>query len=530
MERPGKGKGLFPSFLSLIAGHSFSASVPFFQKIFMNRLARQLFRFTLLAGAAAQTLANEPFVRHYEGVLGSTLDITVYHDDLQAAEQAANAAVAEIARLEQVLSHYRADSELSQLNNMRATDEASADLLAIVQHCAHWQQNTDGKFSCRLGALQGLWREAEKSQSIPDRAAVRAQARALNQAELRVDAARTFISMGEGIILDPNALATGYIVDQAMAQLRQQLPRAQAIKLDAGGDAFYWGTPPGQQGWQVGIADPLNPADTGALLGSLHLSSKAVTASGHVNRKRTIARREFSHILQARDGWPVENGTAAVVVADNALTADAVATTLAVQALGEGIDWVNTLDGVEALVIDSGGHQLSSDGWNALLAGNSDDAGAADAALGSGDSFVLDYMQPEFDVAGYNRPYIAIWITDTAQNPRKNLLLLGDNERWARENTRWWRRVGRRNPALLDGVARPTRAPGQHQLQWDGRDDFGKPLTEGLYELHLEAAREGGGSSYQKVPFSWGSGDVQVVEIPADGELGSIKLQISPVP
>lgn len=490
----------------------------------MNSPVRYFFALTTFCSAMAN--AADPLIQHYDGVLGTTLDITIYHDDEQAAQHAVDAAVAEIARLEQVLSNYRSDSELTRLNESHRAENASADLLAVMQHCAHWQERTQGKFSCRLGALQTLWRDAEKAQVVPDRAAVRAQARVISQASIETNVASASISMGDSISVDPNGLATGYIVDKALLLLRQQLPRAQAIKLDIGGDAVYWGTPPDQAGWRVGVTDPRNPADGAGMLATLQLTSKAVTASGHVNRKRTISRREFSHILQARDGWPVESGTASVVVADNALLADAVSTTLAVQSLSEGIDWVNTLEGVEALVIDSGGRQLGSDGWEALLAADAVDVIPGAEATAS-DRFMLEYALPEFDVASYNRPYVAIWITDTAQNARKNLLLLGDNERWARENARWWRRVGRRNPELIDGVARPTRAPGQYQLEWDGRDDFGKPLSEGFYELHVEASREAGGSSYQKIPFTWGRGDEQIVEVPADGELGSIKLQIS---
>jgi thiamine biosynthesis lipoprotein len=139
----------------------------------------------------------------------------------------------------------------------------------------------------------------------------------------------------------------------------------------------------------------------------------------------------------------------------------------------------------------------------------------------------LDYVLPEFEVASYNRPYLAIWISDAAQLPRKNLLLLGENERWARENTRWWRRVGRRNPELLDGVARPTRGPGEYQLQWDGKDDFGADLPGGNYILHLEASRENGESSYQALPFVWGAEETMAQELPAGGELGVIRLEIS---
>jgi thiamine biosynthesis lipoprotein len=488
---------------------------------------------------------SEPFIQHYDGVLGTSLDLTLYGADQSAMEQATTAAIAEIARLEQIFSTYRPDSELMQLNAALSTTSASPELLEVVQRCIQWYDTTAGKFSCRLGKLQALWKTAAAKQVIPDRPEVRHQAREVTQAELFVDTAARTIRIGAPIALDPSGLAKGYIIDKTLAVLRAQLPDAQAIKVDIGGDAIYWGSPPAQRGWQVAVADPNNTADNQAYLATLALTSKAVAASGHESRKHVIARHEFSHILTPRDGWPVENGTSSVVIATDTTTADAVATALTLQSLVEGIDWVNTLDGVEALVVDSAGHQLSSRGWNALLAqatnvsGSSVDVAVASSETrvpanteatsnaGSAQILTLDYVLPEFAVASYNRPYLAIWISDTAQAARKNLLLLGENARWARENTRWWRRVGRRSPTLLDGVARPTRGPGEYQLQWDGKDDFGNALPAGNYILHLEASRENGDSTYQALPFVWGEGDAHVQELPPDGELGAIRLEVA---
>jgi FAD:protein FMN transferase len=488
----------------------------------VTALLATLIGLVALGAVAAEEPFTQPFTQHRDGVLGTSLDVVIHGTDAATAERALNAALAEIARLEEIFSTYRADSEVMQLNAARATDAASAELLDVLGHCAQWYATTEGKFSCRLGRLQTLWAEAEAKQIIPERSDVRGLARASNQATVIIDTDAHKVSLGEPVVLDPSGLATGYIVDHALALLREAAPDATAIKLDIGGDALYWGQPPGQNGWQVAVADPHKLADNANFLATLALTSKAVTASGHSSRRRTIARRDFSYILAARDGWPIENGTTSVVVADSALIADAVATTLAAQGLTEGIDWVNTLDGVEALVIDAAGLQLSSDGWSALLAPATNAAATFGAV-----AMTLDYTLPDFDAASYNRPYLAIWITDTEQKPLKNLLLLGETERWARENTRWWRRVGRRNAGLLDGVARPTRGPGEYQLQWDGKDDFGVVLPPGSYLLHLEASRENGGSTYKELPFAWGGTESHDQQLAPDGELGAIHLRIS---
>jgi thiamine biosynthesis lipoprotein len=103
-------------------------------------------------------------------------------------------------------------------------------------------------------------------------------------------------------------------------------------------------------------------------------------------------------------------------------------------------------------------------------------------------------------------------------------MLLGETERWAKENTRWWRRVGRKTPGILDAIARPTRLPGKYDLRWDGLDNNAQPALPGKYLLHVEASREGGGHDYQKLLIDTRQFN-QAITLPAKGELGQVVLR-----
>ncbi|MFV0276407.1 MAG: DUF2271 domain-containing protein [Parahaliea sp.] len=473
--------------------------------------------------AVSSTVANtalaeyaEPLRYHRDAVLGTSLDVSVYGAKRSAADAAVRRMERELERLEAVLSTYRSDSELSRANRAGKLAPASSDLLAVLRLCEQWRERSAERFSCRMGRVIAYWDEAQRSQQAPDRVAVRALAWRANRAEL-VQPPQAVV-LPEPVELAPDGLAKGYIIDRLAQVLRRALPGA-AFKLDIGGDAIYEGRPPGRAGWDVGLADPVATADNGGFIGQLRLSSRAIAASGHHSRSRHIGKREYSHILQPRDGWPVADAPAAVVVADDAVTADAVATALAASTLAEGIDWVNTLEGVEALVIGPQGRQLASANWAALVSGG-DNRGGEQAA-----NLRLRYELPRLAVAEYHPPYVSIWISNGERQTVKNLLLLGESERWAKENRRWWRKVGRRDPTLLDGIARPTRSPGVYDLVWDGRDDFGRPLPTGDYTLHLEASREAGGTAYRQIPFVWG-GAATEYNAAAQGEFGDIHLQV----
>lgn len=479
-------------------------------------LKRTTFVFILLACVNAYSAVKTE--QHFDNVLGTSLDITLYTDNQKQANQAISAAVREIKKLEDVLSTYKKKSEISKLNKRGKLRSPSATLQNVFRLCEQWLQKSEERFSCRMGKIKNLWRKAEAKQVIPDRMEVRHIARRAKLEKLDLSNISKTIILPKTIELDTDGLAKGYIIDQALKVLRQKLPNAQAIKVDIGGDSIYWGTPPGTKGWKVAIANPIDTADNAEYLAQLLLNNKAIASSGHNTRFRTIKRRQFSHIYPARDGWPMDDAPAVTVIADNATTADAIATALSSFTITQGTDWVNDLDGVEALWVSPEGRQFTSEGWYQQTGVNTGDSG--------GFSLKLEYTIPNLKSDRYERPYVYIWVTDNKRKLIKNLLLLGESHRWAQENTRWWRRVGRIDETVLDGVARPSRRPGMYHLQWSGRDSYGKPVPEGEYILHMEASREHGGHDYQRVKFKLDASE-QNMDLPVKGELGETVIKIN---
>ncbi len=486
---------------------------------------RALSSIFLLAASFMISLSNtnlsqaQEVIEHYDGVLGTSLDITVFSPDQSGTQNAIEIALAEIARLEQMLTIYTNDSELMQLNTLRTTDSASQDLIEVISACEDWFTQSEGNFSCRLGAVVDFWDSAEQAQQVPSRQDVSRIARNARRAELTLNIDQNQIILGEGIKLDPSGLAKGYIIDRAMEVLKRELSDATAIKLDIGGDASYWGTPPDSEGWKVFVANPESTADNSDFITTLNLGSRAVATSGHNNRMRQILMREFSHIFTPQTGWPVFSGLYAVVVAEDTITADAIATTLSVLSMADALTTIEALPGIEALLVDEGGAQRTSSGWNEYL--------SQELLLFSNADFklTLNYSIPTREGRGYERPYVAIWVSTMDNQAIKNLILFGGEQRWAGSNSRWWRFAGRRSTVEKINVTRPTRSPGEYQLVWDGRDDSGTLIQPGDYLLHVEASREHGGHSYRNIRFSFTEG-TQILEQEQFGEVGAFKATV----
>ncbi|HWK54285.1 MAG TPA: DUF2271 domain-containing protein, partial [Hyphomicrobiales bacterium] len=476
------------------------------------------------ASAAAQPTA-EAVEQHYDNVLGTSLDLTVHTPDPARVETAAAAALAEIARLDGILSTWHDDSVLMRLNRERRGTDLPQELIDVVTLCESWRERSGGVFSCRLGRVAQVWQDAQQKQQLPVALELLQLSRRIDQAAITVDTERRAITLGEDIELEPSGLAKGYIIDRAMTVLRAALPEATAIKLDIGGDAFYWGAPPDEDGWPVLVADAALTADNGAFIADVSLKNKGVATSGHTSRTFSIGKITYSHIFDTRRGWPTAERTYAVATAPDATTADALATTLAAQSFDAGMKWAQqTLDeSTQVLLVDSRGREWHSAGWIDLLRGDLRRQLRADIELS------MTYTIPRLKQSIYERPYVAVWVSDAEGKPLRNLLLLGADERWARENSRWWRRARSQTRLETYNVTRPSRGPGEYQLIWNGQDENGTSLLEGEYLLNVEATRRYGGHDYVSQPFTIKAG-TQRYENPGEGEVGpfSFTLEVAP--
>lgn len=477
----------------------------------------------LSAACALSAGAAEPQRHQREDVLGTSFEMIVVDPDAAQANAAVDASLAEIARLDGILSTWKTDSELSRLNAGQQTQPVSDDLREVLRLCERWRGTTRGTFSCRLGGLLRTWRDAAQNGKdvVPDRVALRKTARQI--AAIEVDPNAEAFAATPELQWQVDGLAKGYILDRALETARGMAPQATGIKIDIGGDAVYWGEPTSGQPWRVAIANPNAPRDNAGFIATLALRSHAIAASGHRTRGFRIGRRHYSHILDPLEGWPVDYAPSATVVAKDAATADALATALSVMPVGEGLALVETLPGVEVLIVGDRGVPFASSGWHALL---DEETGPVTS---SKERLAVEYEIPARADERYRRPHLALWISTASGEPVRQLLVLGDRSRWLRELPQWWRRYGRDDDIAAHGIAQPTREPGHYVVGWDGRDDYGRAVAPGRYVLQTEAAREHGGHELLSLPFVLG-GEPLVEERQGHSEVGRVVLRQSVAP
>ncbi len=305
-------------------------------------------------------IARGPLPKRYEFSLprmGTIFRIELYSADDATATKAAEAAFARAEELEQIMSDYREDSELMRLarEGASAPFPVSDDLYNVLSKSIRISDLSHGAFDVTVGPLVDLWRKARRTGRFPD-ASELAQAKALvDYRNLELDAARhTVFLKRAGMKVDLGAIGKGYAADQMLALLRSRgLRRAMVV---AGGEVAVGAAPPGEAWWRVALDTP----DTGA--GNppctLLLHDSAVSTSGNSRQFVEVNGRRYSHIIDPSTGLGLEGAASTTVIARDSTTADALATTLSVMPVGDGIRLAESLAGVAACWVRQAGN-----GW-----------------------------------------------------------------------------------------------------------------------------------------------------------------------
>ncbi len=257
-------------------------------------------------------------------LMGTTCTVTVEAADSAAGVAAANAALDEIARLEQVMSSWRSDSELSQLNAGGAETRlaCSADLYAVIDSAFAIARATGGAFDPTVEPLIRAW-DLRGEGHVPSESEL-ADARALVgwpmvQLEARL---RTVRFQRPGMGLDLGGIGKGFALDRAVDELRGRGVKRALINLGGEVAAFSDGDP-----WRVQVADP---SDRLRPLAGLMVRQAAVSTSGQQERGFSFERRHYGHVLDPRRGLPLETRATVTVVCASATRADGLSTALLV--------------------------------------------------------------------------------------------------------------------------------------------------------------------------------------------------------
>jgi thiamine biosynthesis lipoprotein len=294
--------------------------------------------------------------------------------DAIEARAAIEAATAEIERIEDIMSEWRPQSEISRFNRAAGTTvRLSPEFFEVLRRGREVSEATDGSFDVTFHAVGQLWSFKEGS-TPPTAAAIEEKLALVGWQRLVLDAeAGTGRLETPGMMIGLGAIAKGYAVDRAAALLRERGFTDHII--EAGGDTFVSGSK-GEKSWMVGVQNPDGPGTVGAL----PARDEAVVTSGDYQRFLEHEGKRYSHILDPKTGWPRERSAApksVTLVAPNTTDADAFATAVSVMGAAKGMALVESHKEIEAVIITRDGEiRISSGLAGRLVLAAPDQSGA----------------------------------------------------------------------------------------------------------------------------------------------------------
>jgi thiamine biosynthesis lipoprotein len=284
---------------------------------------------TAQARATAPTQGLARF-EYSEAHMGVRARVVLYAETEAQARAAARAAFERIAEVEQAISSWRAESELARLVRGNTGEQAGqpwhvgGDLLGVLSLANGFAQLTDGAFDVTGAPVYRLWKEARRSGEWPEERALQEALERVGRDRLTVDPRARTVALAAGTELDLGGIGKGYACDQAFALLRR-LGHPHAL-VELGGDLFCGSAPPGAGGWR--IAAGASGADGEHAI--LELVDRGVATSGDSEQFIERDGVRYSHIVDPRNGWPVNHGRRVTIVAESASTADALASACSV--------------------------------------------------------------------------------------------------------------------------------------------------------------------------------------------------------
>jgi len=293
--------------------------------------------------------------------MGTIVGITVYGKDEARAKAALEAAYVEIDRVEKLMSRYSENSEVSKLNKTGLTPfKASDELFMMLIKSIDYSEITGGAFDITVGPLMKVFRTSLEKGKAPDESAVANAASRVGFRKISLDSSsKTVVFESDGMEIDLGAIAKGYAADRAGAALKAV--GAQSAIIDAGGDVLCVGSKPAGKPWTVALRNPRDPED---FLLKLAVKDLAVTTSGDYEQYFESNGKRFIHIMDPRTGKSATGCISATVIARTAMQADALSTSICVLGPSDGIKLIESIDGVEALIVSQDRKLFRSSGFS----------------------------------------------------------------------------------------------------------------------------------------------------------------------
>jgi FAD:protein FMN transferase len=301
--------------------------------------------------------------KQVEKLMGNRFEITVVANDEIWAHEKIALAIAEIKRIEKLLTTFANDSQTNQINKYAGIGEVTVDkeVFDLIERSLRISSITDGAFDITYGSLdKRLWNFDKTMTALPDNDIAKEMVKLINYKNVILNKTNSSVMLKEkGMRIGFGGIGKGYAAEMAKSVLQKE--GVQAGIVNAAGDLTTWGFQANGQPWTIGIA---NPDNAHFPFSYINITNMAVATSGNYEKFVKINGKKYSHTINPKTGLPVTGIKSVTIISPNAEIADAMATPVTIMGIEAGLNLINQIQYVSCIIIDDNNKIYSSKNIN----------------------------------------------------------------------------------------------------------------------------------------------------------------------
>ena len=318
----------------------------------MKKLLLLLFLFTVL-DAEAQVLRKRTVT-----LMGSRWDITIVAKSRTLAEQHIDTVIAEVSRIENLISDWKPTSQVSQVNSHAGISPVKVDreVFDLTQRALQLSKITGGAFDISFAAMDGIWKFDGSMTAMPTPGAIKKSVEKVGYKNMVLDSVNSTIYLKlKGMKIGFGALGEGYAADMGRKLMRRKGIKAGII--NGSGDMSTWGKQPNGKYWNIGIT---NPIKTDTIIAIIPLKQSAVVTSGSYEKFVVFNGKRYAHIINPVTGYPATGLSSVTVFGPSAERANGFSTSMMVLGKDAALKFIKKYPAYSYVMITDNGQIYSS--------------------------------------------------------------------------------------------------------------------------------------------------------------------------
>ena len=291
-------------------------------------------------------------------LMGSRFDITIVANEASEAESLIDTAIAEITRIENLISEWRPETQVSLVNRNAGITPVKVDkeLFDLTERALFFSKITDGAFDISFAAMDRIWKFDGSMTTMPSPETVKKSVEKVGYKNIILDKEKSTIFLAkEGMKIGFGSIGKGYAADKTREYMIAKGVKAGII--NASGDMNTWGKQPDGENWTVGITNPLNKDKVFAVF---PLKESAVVTSGSYEKFVMLDGKRYTHIINPKTGYPVTGLCSVTVLGPSAEMANGFSTSIMVLGKDVGLNLIEQFPMLSCVIVTDTGEVFAS--------------------------------------------------------------------------------------------------------------------------------------------------------------------------